>query len=331
MTRPVSSPEGDRLASVLRELRARTGLSMAGLAARTAFSKSSWERYLNGRALPPRTAVEELCRLADEPVGRCLALWEIAESEWGGRARQAEPARPAHPATAPPPPALPAAQPTTSATAIDPGTGAGAGAGAATATATATAEDRATPVGHRGAAAVAVLASASAAVFGAIALTLFLLPGQHGAPQPAAQPAASPSVTGPRCRGTACEGGSPMDMRCATAPETLAERVTATGASVQLRYSRECGTSWTRMWGARIGDRIESEAVGGVRTYRAEVEDRAEADTYVHTAMTATRPGTLVRTCYTPTADGGRECFEARVGRDPEPTPRTRTSPPSTT
>ncbi|MET8166423.1 DUF2690 domain-containing protein [Streptomyces sp. NPDC005329] len=202
-------------------------------------------------------------------------------------------------------------------------------------TTTATTADGGAPVGHRGAAAVAVLASASAAVFGAIALTLFLLPGRHGAPQPAEHPTASSSpstsVTGPRCRDTACEGGSPMDMRCATAPETLVEHVTATGASVQLRYSRECGTSWTRMWGARIGDRIESEAVGGVHTYRAEVEDQAEADTYVHTAMTATRPGTLVRTCFLPTADGGKECFEARVGRSPEPTPRTRTSHLSTT
>ncbi|MEU9432386.1 DUF2690 domain-containing protein [Streptomyces sp. NPDC048252] len=164
-------------------------------------------------------------------------------------------------------------------------------------------------------------------------MALFLLPGRHGAPLPAAHPPASssPSVTGPRCRGTACEGGSPMDMRCATAPETLAEHVTATGASVQLRYSRECGTSGTRMWGARIGDRIESEAAGGVRTYRAEVKDRAEADTYVHTAMTATRPGTLVRTCFLPTADGRKECFEARVDRPPEPTPRIRTSHPSTT
>ncbi|MFE6827842.1 helix-turn-helix domain-containing protein [Streptomyces sp. NPDC057690] len=326
MTRPASSPEGVRLASTLRELRERTGLSLAGLAARTTFSKSSWERYLNGRTLPPRTAVEELCRLANEPVGRCLSLWEIAESEWGGRAKEAEPARPARPTAAPPAPALPAA---TAATADGSAPVGAAPVGAAPV--------GAAPVGHRGAATAAVLASASAAVFGAIALTLFLLPGRHGTPLPAAHPSASASasasssVTGPRCRGTACEGGSPMDMRCATAPETLAEHVTATGASVQLRYSRECGTSWTRMWGARIGDRIESEAVGGVRTYRAEVKDRAEADTYVHTAMTATRPGTLVRTCFLPTADGGTECFEARVGRSPEPTPRTRTSHPSTT
>ncbi|MGW6927434.1 helix-turn-helix domain-containing protein [Streptomyces sp. NPDC054950] len=316
MTRAASSPEGVRLASTLRELRDRTGLSLAGLAERTTFSKSSWERYLNGRTLPPRTAVEELCRLANEPVGRCLTLWEIAESEWGGRAKEAEPPRPTRPTAAPPSPAPPAATATT------------------TTTADGSASVGAAPVGHRGAATAAVLASASAAVFGAIALTLFLLPGRHGTPLPAARPPASsspsPSVTGPRCRGTACEGGNPMDMRCAAAPETLAEHVTATGASVQLRYSRECGTSWTRMWGARIGDRIESGAVGGFRTYRAEVKDRAEADTYVHTAMTATRPGTLVRTCFLPTADGGTECFEARVDRSPEPTPRIRTSHPST-
>lgn len=318
MTRPASSPAGVRLASTLRELRRRTGLSLAGLAAKTTFSKSSWERYLNGRTLPPRTAVEELCRLANEPVGRCLTLWEIAESEWDGRATAAEPARSARPTAAPPSPSLPAATATTATTAT---------------TADGAAPVGAAPVGHRGAATAAVLASASAAVFGAIALTLFLLPGRHGAPLPAAHPPASssPSVTGPRCRGTACEGGTPMDMRCATAPETLAEHVTATGASVQLRYSRECGTSWTRMWGARIGDRIESQAVGGVRAYRAEVKDRAEADTYVHTAMTATRPGTLVRTCFLPTADGRKECFEARVDRSPEPTPRIRTSHPSTT
>ncbi|MCZ4611775.1 helix-turn-helix transcriptional regulator, partial [Streptomyces sp. Lzd4kr] len=84
MTAP--SPERARLAAVLRELKGRTGLSLAGLAAKTAFSKSSWDRYLNGRTLPQRDAVQELCRLAGEPEGRCLALWEIAESEGSGRA-----------------------------------------------------------------------------------------------------------------------------------------------------------------------------------------------------------------------------------------------------
>ncbi|WP_143074842.1 helix-turn-helix domain-containing protein, partial [Streptomyces mangrovisoli] len=74
------------LAAALYELKGRTGLSLAGLAAKTAFSKSSWERYLNGRTVPPRTAVEELCRLAGEPEARCLALWDLADTDASGRA-----------------------------------------------------------------------------------------------------------------------------------------------------------------------------------------------------------------------------------------------------
>ncbi|MEV0369938.1 DUF2690 domain-containing protein [Streptomyces sp. NPDC050636] len=76
-----------RLAEGMRELRARTGLSLAALAARTPYSKSSWERYLNGKKLPPRDAVEALCRLAGEPPGRLVALWELADAAWSGRGR----------------------------------------------------------------------------------------------------------------------------------------------------------------------------------------------------------------------------------------------------
>jgi len=78
------------LAAALRELKDRTGLSLAGLAERTAYSKSSWHRCLTGTTLPPRRAVEDLCRLADEPPGRCLALWEIAESTESGRTTRAK-------------------------------------------------------------------------------------------------------------------------------------------------------------------------------------------------------------------------------------------------
>jgi transcriptional regulator with XRE-family HTH domain len=75
-----------RLLEGLRELKTRTGLSLAALSAKTAYSKSSWERYFNGRTLPPRQAVQDLCRLAAEESGRPLALWELAEAAWSGRA-----------------------------------------------------------------------------------------------------------------------------------------------------------------------------------------------------------------------------------------------------
>ncbi|MBH1935959.1 helix-turn-helix domain-containing protein [Streptomyces sp. AV19] len=73
------------LAAELRALRERTGLSLVALAGRTPYSKSSWERYLNGKKLPPRQAVEALCGLADEPAGRLVALWDLAEQRWSGR------------------------------------------------------------------------------------------------------------------------------------------------------------------------------------------------------------------------------------------------------
>lgn len=81
------APECAALAEGLRAVRARTGLSLVALAERTAYSKSSWERYLNGKKPVPRQAVEALCATAGEPSGRLLALWELADAEWSGRAR----------------------------------------------------------------------------------------------------------------------------------------------------------------------------------------------------------------------------------------------------
>ncbi|MEU9954373.1 DUF2690 domain-containing protein [Streptomyces sp. NPDC050982] len=287
MTRTTPSPERARLAAALRDLRTRTGLSMVGLAERTAFSKSSWERYLNGKSVPPRDAVRELCRLAAEPEGRCLALWEIAESEWSGRAAQER--RTDTPAEAP----TPAPEPVPSE--------------ASEASAPASRDD--THAGRKGAA-VAVLASVCAVVVGGVAITLFLVLGQD-APRSSSSASPSPSATGPRCRGAACEGRNPMDMKCGVGPQTLASHRTASGAMLELRHSRTCGTSWARMWGTRIGDRLEVTADGRPRS--AEVEDEADAAAYVYTPMTTTRSGSVVRACFRPAPDGREECFESRV------------------
>ncbi|MBC2874766.1 MULTISPECIES: helix-turn-helix domain-containing protein [Streptomyces] len=66
----------------LRRLKDRSGLSLAALAAKTSYSRSSWERYLNGRQLPPREAVEELARVCGADPARLLVLHEIAEEAW---------------------------------------------------------------------------------------------------------------------------------------------------------------------------------------------------------------------------------------------------------
>ncbi|MFF4474469.1 DUF2690 domain-containing protein [Streptomyces sp. NPDC001599] len=289
------TPEGDRLTAALRELRTRTGLSLAALAERTTYSKSSWERYLNGKTVPPRRAVRDLCRLAREPEGRLLALWEIAESEWSGRGARPAPAppeaAPAEPTPAEPSPGSPPSR------------------------------SGARPPLGRGRL-PAVLASVCAVAAGCVVVTaLLLLPHRQGDRDTHGPPSAAPSAPGPRCRGAACEGQDPIHMYCGSGPDTLTTERTATGARVELRYSPKCQAGWARMWGTRVGDRLEVTAGGPTR--RAEIADEVDTESYVYTVMTAARPGTVVRACFRPaSADGERECVDARVRGAADTTPR---------
>jgi hypothetical protein len=69
----------------LRQLKDGTGLSLAALGARTAYSKSSWQRYLNAVQPPPRQAVAALCRvagLAGADAERHVVRWELAVEAW---------------------------------------------------------------------------------------------------------------------------------------------------------------------------------------------------------------------------------------------------------
>ncbi|MEU5633827.1 helix-turn-helix domain-containing protein [Streptomyces rishiriensis] len=69
----------------LRQLKDGTGLSLAALGARTAYSKSSWQRYLNAVQPPPRQAVAALCRvagLAGADAERHIVRWELAVEAW---------------------------------------------------------------------------------------------------------------------------------------------------------------------------------------------------------------------------------------------------------
>lgn len=75
-------PEVAHFVEQLRLLKDRTGLSLAALAARTAYSKSSWQRYLNATQPPPRQAVVALCRVAGEDAERFGVRWELAVRVW---------------------------------------------------------------------------------------------------------------------------------------------------------------------------------------------------------------------------------------------------------
>ncbi|MFF8913913.1 helix-turn-helix domain-containing protein [Streptomyces sp. NPDC015032] len=99
----------------LRRLKDHSGLSLAALASRTSYSRSSWERYLNGKKPVPRQAVEELAEVCGTEPTRLIVLYEVAE-----RARAKAPAQPDEPSSppksaqsAPPPPGQDQEQPQT--------------------------------------------------------------------------------------------------------------------------------------------------------------------------------------------------------------------------
>ncbi|QFZ72293.1 DUF2690 domain-containing protein [Streptomyces fagopyri] len=356
MTPSAPSPSGARLAVVLTQLKQRTGMSLAQLASATTFSKSSWERYLNGKSLPPRSAVKELCRLAGEPADHPLALLDIARthrvdevnradgvdrtgrtevdvSTRGAPGRQSTGTRTGTSAgqrtgtgTE-----TPAGQSTSTRTEAPDrqrtGTGTETPASAPAAAPPATARPdagqsetglsgvghiRTGPTGNRRVIVVTALASVCAVVLGT--LVFIHLPTSQR--KPASPSPAPPPATGPLCRHTACQNKDPIAMRCAADPLTLAEHETATGAWIQVRYSLECGTSWARMWGADVDDRVEIRASGRDDSVRAaQVTSRGEADTYVRTSMSVVSPGMSVKACFLPATGGGKECFETRTDK----------------
>ncbi|MFF7949948.1 helix-turn-helix domain-containing protein [Streptomyces griseorubiginosus] len=78
-------PEVRHFVEQLRRLKDGTGLSLVALGARTAYSKSSWHRYLNATQPPPRQAVAALCRIAGldgTDAERLTVRWELAVQAW---------------------------------------------------------------------------------------------------------------------------------------------------------------------------------------------------------------------------------------------------------
>ncbi|GFN01023.1 hypothetical protein Sfulv_58330 [Streptomyces fulvorobeus] len=219
--------EHARLTAALRELRARTGLSLAALSQRTAYSKSSWERYLNGKSLPPRKAVRELCRIANEADSRLLALWEIAESDWSGRAADPTPA-PAEP--------RPRRQPQESPRPSETGR----------------------PHGRKGRLVVA-LASAYTVIVVAVALVFFLLPDERtpreeplsaSAPYSLAPNAGVPPArAGTRCAWSAASAPTPSPH---TAPPPAPTWSCATARSAVRAGSGRGGPGSATGWRSRL-------------------------------------------------------------------------------
>ncbi|WP_221349464.1 helix-turn-helix domain-containing protein [Streptomyces beigongshangae] len=281
----------ERLARTLRELRSATGLSLAALAAKTPYSKSSWERYLNGKALPPRQAVEELCRLAGERQDRPLVLWELAEAVWSGRT----------------------------------GEGAGAASGGAVRDPAAVPDVPPAPGPldlpvrhHRPVRPVrhvtGVLAGCAAVAAGVLVVTWGFSSGDSDAKGGGAP---SRSALEASCFGDACTGRNPESTRCSNAdhpPSTLAERRFGGGTVVKVRHSARCGTVWARIDRGREGDRVEITAPGA-EPQQNEVRDHFDEEGSLSTPMAAVSPRAFpeVESCLV--RDGRRDCFLPAPGK----------------
>ncbi|MFG2650045.1 XRE family transcriptional regulator [Streptomyces sp. NPDC048436] len=75
-------PEVSEFASQLRTLVDRSGLSIAAVSDRTGYSKTSWERYLNGRLLAPKGAIVALAEVTGTNPVHLITMWELAERAW---------------------------------------------------------------------------------------------------------------------------------------------------------------------------------------------------------------------------------------------------------
>ncbi|MET8291961.1 helix-turn-helix domain-containing protein [Streptomyces sp. NPDC005132] len=269
---PAVRPACTRLAQALQDLRSRTGLSLAALAERTTYSKSSWARYLNGRQLPPREAVEALCTMAGQPPGRLEALWELAELEWSGRHRTS--------AAPPPLPDQPAGG-------------------------TAPADGPALLWNTRRRR--WALAAAASAITVVAATWMTTSRGTHT--EDTAGQTAPSHAPAPACRAQKCTGEDPQTMGCAAPGQ--AHRLgppyrTRTGARLVVVFSTRCHAAWALGWNTRTGDAFELSVSGGA-VEQVKVVDTLDAEDALFTPMTDAGDLTGLRACFTPTT-GRQEC-----------------------
>ncbi|MFI8002038.1 DUF2690 domain-containing protein [Streptomyces sp. NPDC086010] len=75
-------PQVREFTGQLRRLVDRGGLSIAAVADRTGYSRTSWERYLNGRLLAPCGAVVALAEVTGTQQNHLTTMWELAERAW---------------------------------------------------------------------------------------------------------------------------------------------------------------------------------------------------------------------------------------------------------
>lgn len=258
----------ERLVGELRRIKDESRLSFGRLAAATNYSSSSWERFLNGKQLPSRVAVEELAVVGGEDPERLIALWEEAV----GQPSEAAPGTVDSADDQPEPPAdipadIPAARP------------------------------RAVRV-RRAARRMAAVGYLTAGVLlGSLLTALLITGGQSGAAPAAKESAQADQVArqkNPGCSGDTCLSREPQAMDCQWDAGTV-RQTWLRGLQIQLRYSPVCQAVWGRIENGTVGDEVTIKDRGG-RTEESRI--RVGTDTYTRMlAVTPGAPATSVTIC----------------------------------
>lgn len=326
-------PQIREFASQLRRLIDRSGLSIAAVADRTGYSKTSWERYLNGRLLAPRGAVVALAEVTGTDIDHLTTMWELAERAWSRSelrhdlTMEALRISQARAALGDPGPTAGAnASTETRGGSGSGGSGSGIDGGGTPARRTgapagpappATAPPRQPSGASRPRRAALILTGVLGALLVIAAAVLFTDlgggaigdDGQKAAGTPTVSPSAPPSTTlpaGVKCAGAGCAGQDPEAMGCGGAfATTVARARVGTAGQVEVRYSRTCGAAWARITGAGPGDTVRVTAAG---TSQNAVVD-ADADAY--TPMVAVAKGTDATACAT-LRSGAKGCTGER-------------------
>jgi hypothetical protein len=229
---PMLSEAQRALVTELRAMRERAGMSLAELGRRTNYSKSSWERWLNGKRPAPLPAVIALAKACGCDPSRLIGTALAAES-------------------APNPP--PVTEPN-HATGVDVLQGVG-GAPCSNTLQTEPGARRLVKPGTLGRAAVvlAIGVAAGALAGGAAMAVRSSTSIRLGAANPAPKPG---------CVADSCGGLDPERTHCADDAQTVTFDVRPE-LTVNLRYSAACKAAWGQIVAARPGDAVTLHAPDG--------------------------------------------------------------------
>ncbi|MFE9405467.1 helix-turn-helix domain-containing protein [Streptomyces sp. NPDC006530] len=322
-------PRIREFAGHLRNLVDRSGLSVAAVAERTGYSKTSWERYLGGRLVAPRAAVLALAEVTGTDPVRLTALWEPAERAWSRSERRHDRATEAlridRARSAPGGPGP------TGASGRAPGgapgrTPTGTPGGMRAQSPCVGVADRRPPVrrapsqapgpGHAWRRIVMFLAGVIGALLVVTSAVLLTDLGGSG-PAPRAEPSPSPSAKAPappagvRCVAASCTGQDPEAMGCTDMRVQTAGSAKVGAAVVEVRYSGTCRAAWARLRQAVPGDRAQIFAAGTAG-------GTVVADSYrdVYTKMLAVDGPAAARSCAT-LRNGRSGCAPGRALASP--------------